>query len=93
MQKTSKQTHESWICSKIIFLELLMSMASFSYSKQDKSKNTIKLHGTKLKKLPQILGMKIKLIELVLPFYHFSVKCYIQNKISDREYKNTLNIY
>ena len=32
MQRTSKQTHEIWFCSKSIFIVSLMSMSILSYS-------------------------------------------------------------
>jgi hypothetical protein len=33
MQRMSIRNQESWICSKIYFIELFMSMIIFSYSK------------------------------------------------------------
>ena len=47
----------------------------------------------KYKKLLQILDMKIKLTEQVLPFYHFSVNIYAINNVSDREQENTPKPY
>ena len=70
-QRTSKQTHESWICNKINFLELLMSMTNFSYPKQNKSEMTCKLIWTNLRKLAQILGMNTKLTKLSSQFIIF----------------------
>jgi len=37
--------------------------------------------------------MKIKLTDLVLPFYQFLANGYEINKLSDREQENTLKLY
>ena len=39
MQRTLQWTHENWIYIKSIFLELIINISIFSYSKQDKKKN------------------------------------------------------
>ena len=90
MQRTSPGTHENWFCSKSIFLELTINVTSFSYPILVNSEKTCKLNLTNLGKLPQNLDKKTKLTKLVSPFYHFSARSYILNKLLDRGYEITL---
>ena len=90
MHRTLQGTHENWIYSKSIFLELTINVTSFSCPIQVNSEKASKLDWTNLRKLPQILGMNTKLTELVLSFYHFPTKSYTLNKLSDRAYEITL---
>ena len=40
--RTLQRAHETWICIKSIFLELIINILSFSYFKQDKSEKACK---------------------------------------------------
>ena len=44
MQRTLQGAHENWIYIKIIFLELIINILIFNYSKKDKSEKACKLN-------------------------------------------------
>ena len=90
MQRILQGTHENWIYSKSIFLELTINVTNFNYPIQVNSEKACKLNLTNLGKLPQKLDKKTKLTKLVSPFYHFSAKSYAIDNISDSKHENTL---
>ena len=71
MQRTLQGTHENWIYSKSIFLELTINVTSFSCPIQVNSEKACKINLTNLGKLPQKLDKKTKLKKNW--FHHFII--------------------